>query len=411
MATQFVHVQANLNSFQNMLRMVVFVTHSYAALITTVLMEFVAMVNAQLLAEIKTIALMVNIVRIIDAKSNVQVTINAQMVKHANKAHAQLDAEVIQIVARIYRAIITIVKIHAITTFADRMLCAKSKIMQPNANVRPDLMQIQPQNKVAFVFQRHAFQRADARTDTCALQTYAKCLAPIQLHVQLGNDATIMYARKFVTRTTTVCQEKFVMSVERVSRVVQLKPIAHQRKCVQMENVNVDAVLLEHHLVAQILMNVQNKFVTKAQFVKIHPDHSNVFAQSKQLVIHTQHQVVCCQINVLEMKIVPRIWLALKENVPNHAISLNADAMHFVKQANIKRSVNVHRVILVIQLINSPDASESNVLAAKNAVKINTVIHKSTNVKIHAIMLIVVGELVLLVGTKQHARAHRATFF
>lgn len=67
MAKQFVHAQANSSLFLVMLKMVVFVTHLSVHPIMTVRMEFAAMVSAQWLVEIKLIAPMVNIVRIIDA--------------------------------------------------------------------------------------------------------------------------------------------------------------------------------------------------------------------------------------------------------------------------------------------------------------------------------------------------------
>lgn len=62
---RFVRVQANLDSFLVLLKMAAFVMHSYVTQITIVAPEFVAMVNVPLPVEIKTIALMVNIVRTI----------------------------------------------------------------------------------------------------------------------------------------------------------------------------------------------------------------------------------------------------------------------------------------------------------------------------------------------------------
>lgn len=304
------------------------------------------------------------------------------MVRRANKALARLDAEAIKIVARICHATTTIVKIHVKIIFVDRMHCVKSKITWPNVNVRPDLKEIQHLNKDAFVFHRRALQQAAVRTDTCALQTCVKCHVLIPFHVQLVNDAIIMCALKFATQTIIVCPVKFVMNVEHANRDAQPKQIAHQRKSVRAENASVDVDSLEHHSVVRISMNVQSKFVTRAQFVRIHQDRSNVFAQSKQLAIHTQHRDACCQINVHEMRIVPKIWLVSKENAQNHVISLNADEMRFANRASTKHSVNVHQEILAIQPIKLPDASESNVLAAKIAVKTNIVIHKSINVKV-----------------------------
>lgn len=65
MAKQFVHAQVNLDSFLVLLKMAVFVMHLYVPQIMIVVLESVATVNAQLPVEIKTIALMVNIVRTI----------------------------------------------------------------------------------------------------------------------------------------------------------------------------------------------------------------------------------------------------------------------------------------------------------------------------------------------------------
>lgn len=131
-----------------------------------------------------------------------------------------------------------------------------------------------------------------------------------------------------------------------------MKLIVHQHKFAKAENVNVDAVLLEHHSVARILMNVPNKYVTAAPCAKIHRDHLNVFAQNKRLAIHTQHRAAYCQINVYKMKIALQRWLASKVNARNHAQSPNVDAMQFVNQTNIKHSVNAHLDIWAIQLIN-----------------------------------------------------------
>lgn len=149
-----------------------------------------------------------------------------------------------------------------------------------------------------------------------------------------------------------------------------------------MENVNAVMVLLEHHSVAQILMNVPIKFVIRVHFVKIHQDHLNVCVQNKLSVIHTQLLVVCYQINVYEMRIALKTWLVSKENVQNHVALPNADEMQFAKQTIIKHSACVHQEILVIQLIRLLVASASNVLAAKIAVQINSVIHRSINVKV-----------------------------
>lgn len=129
-------------------------------------------------------------------------------------------------------------------------------------------------------------------------------------------------------------------------------------------------------------MNVPNKFVTKVQFVKTPQGHLNVFVRNKLLAIHTHHPDAYCQINAIEMKIVPRIWPVSKENVPNHVISLNVDPMQSAKPTNIRPFVNVHREILEIQLIKLLDASELNVSAVRIAVKINTAIHRSINVKV-----------------------------
>lgn len=67
MEKQFALARANSNSFRVMLKMVAFVMHPSAHQTMTAVTEFVAAVNVQLLAEIKTIALMEKIVRITDA--------------------------------------------------------------------------------------------------------------------------------------------------------------------------------------------------------------------------------------------------------------------------------------------------------------------------------------------------------
>lgn len=67
MVKRFVHVQVNLDLFLALLKMAAFVMHLHVQQTMIVVLEFVAMVNVQLPAEIKMIALMENIVRIIDA--------------------------------------------------------------------------------------------------------------------------------------------------------------------------------------------------------------------------------------------------------------------------------------------------------------------------------------------------------
>lgn len=66
MVMQFVRVQVNSNLFQAMPKMVAFGMHSFVHQIMIVAVEFVAAVNVRLLAEIKMIAPMENIVRIIN---------------------------------------------------------------------------------------------------------------------------------------------------------------------------------------------------------------------------------------------------------------------------------------------------------------------------------------------------------
>lgn len=295
---------------------------------------------------------------------------------------AQLDVEATKIAVRICRVTITTVKIRVKVIFADQMLCARLKIMLPNAIAQPVLKAIQRQNKVAFEFHRRAFQRADARMVTCVLRIRVKCLAAIQFHVQLERDAIIMFARKFASQITTVCQAKYVMNVEHAKPVANQKLIVHQHKFALAESVSVVAVLSEHRSVALTSMSVPIKCVIRVRFVKIHQDHLNVFALNKLLAIHIRRPDVCFRINALEMKIVPRIWHVSKENAPNHVQSLNADAMPFVKEMIIEHFVSVHQVIWEIQPIKSPVASELNASTTEIAVKINSAINKSTNAKV-----------------------------
>lgn len=140
--------------------------------------------------------------------------------------------------------------------------------------------------------------------------------------------------------------------------------------------------LLELRSVAQILMNVQIKFVIKALFAKIHPDLSSACAQNKLLVIHILHLVAYYRINVYAMKIALRIWPASKESVPNLVPSLNVDEMLSAKQMIIKLSAYAHRAIWVIQLIKLMDVSASNVSVAMIVAQTNSVIHKLINVKV-----------------------------
>lgn len=213
------------------------------------------------------------------------------MVKRANKAFARLDAEATKTVAQTCHVITITVRIHAIAIFVDQMHCVKLIITQPNVNVQPGSKEIQHQNKDVFEFLQRVFQRADARTVTCASEISVKYRVAIQLHVRSVKDAIIMFALKFAIQITIAYPVKFVMNEEHVNLVVKLKLIAHQLKFVVTENVNVVTGSSEHHLDALISMNVPIKFVITALFVRIHPDHSNVFAQNKQLATHTHHPV------------------------------------------------------------------------------------------------------------------------
>lgn len=135
-------------------------------------------------------------------------------------------------------------------------------------------------------------------------------------------------------------------------------------------------VLLEHHSVAQILMNVRIKFVIKVQFVKIHRAPLNVTALNKLLVIRTQILVVFHQISVYATKIAHETWPVSKENVQNLVRLPNVDEMPSVKPMITKHSVYVHQEISAIQLIRLMDVSVLNVSPVRIAVQINSAIHK-----------------------------------
>lgn len=304
------------------------------------------------------------------------------MVKRVNKAFASLDAEAIKTAVRIYHVTTISAKIHVKVISVDRMHCARLKIMQPNVNVQPVSRDFHSQNKDVFGYRQRVFRQAAARMDTCALEIFAKCHALIQFHVQSVKDVIIAFVQRFATQTTIVCQAKSVTSAEHANRAAQLNLTVLRHKFAKEENVNVVAVSSEHHSVALTLMNVRTKYVTIVQSARIQRDHSNAFAQNKLLATHTQHRVACFQINAFKMKIALRIWLVSKGNAQNHARSPNVDAMQFANRTNIKHSVSAHRDILEIQPINLMVASVSSVSAVRNVVTINTVIHKSTNVKV-----------------------------
>lgn len=141
------------------------------------------------------------------------------MVKLVNKVFALLDAEAMQIVARICLVIIAIVKIHVKKTFAVQTLYAISKIMLQNVIVQPVLKEIHRQSRDVFEYRQHVSQQVDARMVTCALQTFAKYHAQIMLLVPLVKDAIIMFVPRFATPITIVYQAKFVTNAEHVNRV------------------------------------------------------------------------------------------------------------------------------------------------------------------------------------------------
>lgn len=141
------------------------------------------------------------------------------MDKLVSKVYALLVAEVIKIVAHIYRVTITFARIRAKKTFVDRTLCVNLKIMQLNANVRPVLKVIQHQNRDVFAFHQLVFQPAAVQMVTCALEIFVKCHVRIRFRVRLVNDVTTMFALKFVTQIITVYRVKYVMNVVHAKRV------------------------------------------------------------------------------------------------------------------------------------------------------------------------------------------------
>lgn len=203
-----------------MLKTVVSVTYMHVRQTMNVVTEFAAMVNVPWLAETKMIAVMANIVWIIDAQLSAPVTANAVKDKHVNKVYALLVAVVIKTVAYIYRVTITFARIHAKKTFVDRTLCVNLKIMQQNVNARPVLKLIQHQNRDVFAFHPLVFQPAAVQMVTCALEIFVKCHVRIQFHVRLVNDVITMFALKFVIQIITVYRVKYVMNVEHAKRVV-----------------------------------------------------------------------------------------------------------------------------------------------------------------------------------------------
>lgn len=104
--------------------------------------------------------------------------------------------------------------------FADQIHYVKLKITLQNVNAQPDLKVIPYQNKAAFVYHQHVYQRVDARTDTCALGTFVKYHARIPSPVLLVNVAITMFARKYVTQIIIACLVKFVMNAVHVKPVV-----------------------------------------------------------------------------------------------------------------------------------------------------------------------------------------------
>lgn len=274
MVKQSARAQVDSNSFRVMLKTVASVMWLLVPTTMIVAVVFAVMANVRLPVEINKIVPMVNIVRIIVVWSNVQVTANVLKVRHVNKALVTLDVEATKTAVQINRVIIISVKIHVKIIFAAIMHCVKLKIMWQNVTVRPALKEIQRLSGDAFEFHRRVYRRADAPMDICALQIFAKYRAANQLHAPLENDAITMYALKFATQTTIACRVKFVMNVEHVKKAVNRKPIAHQRKSVQVENVNAVAVSLEHHSDALTLMSVPNKFAIRAPFARTHLDHS-----------------------------------------------------------------------------------------------------------------------------------------
>lgn len=331
-------------------------------------------------------------------------------VKHVNKVFVALVAEATVIAQQTCHVTTIIAKILAMKIFVDQIRYVKSRTMQRNVIAQPDSKEIQRQSKAASAFHRLVFQQKAVQMATCASQMCAKYLVPIHFHVQLANDATITSVQRFVSQTTIAYLAKSVMNAEHVKLDAKPKAIARQHKYVKMENVNVVMVSLERHSAAQTLTNVPIKFVIRAPFARTHRAHLDVSVQSKQLVIHTHRQDACYQTNVCVAKIVPRTWLASKESALNHVPLPSAEEMQFVKQTITKLSVFVHQEILVIQLIRLTVASVLSASAAKIVVQINSVIHKLTNVKIHAIMLIVVTDRVLLSAMKPSAHVHQDMF-
>lgn len=170
------------------------------------------------------------------------------------------------------------------------------------------------------------------------------------------------------------------MTVVHVNLVVKLMPIVQHRRSASMKNVNAVVALLAHRSVVLILMNVPMVLVTAVLVVIIFPDLSVVRALTKQSVIHMQHPVVLCQINVLATQTVLRIWNALLENVLTLVRQENVAKMQFVKHLIMVLYVVVQLEILEIQLTKLLVASELNVLPVKIAQLTNNATQPLTNV-------------------------------
>lgn len=171
-----------------------------------------------------------------------------------------------------------------------------------------------------FVFHLHVQPQTNVLQVICVLLINAMYHVRTIYLVQSVNVVPTIYVRKFVTQTIIVYLVKFVTIKEPVNLDAHLTVTVQQLKFVSMQNVNADQDLLEHHLAALILTNVQKNHAIQALAVKTRQVPLDVFVQIKQLEILIAIQDVSNRINVVVMLIVLIIWLAYKENVQTLAL-------------------------------------------------------------------------------------------
>jgi hypothetical protein len=206
--------------------------------------EFVKTVNANSFAANHLIVQLVKNVSTTLAFFHAQVMVSAAKTKLAMVELVCLDVEATKIVLLMKLVLAASVKILVTALpFVVQMQSAIVTITRRYAFVQPGLNQIQHQIKDVFVCHQFVQPQKHVLRVTCASLENATYPARTQVLVLLVKDASIIYAQRCVTPTTTAYLERFVTR-ESVFLAVLLMLIVPTLKSVYNQNASVVKDLL-----------------------------------------------------------------------------------------------------------------------------------------------------------------------